>query len=180
MANDAVSEGGAHLSTPVVLEVLHLERPDSDASVLFARRRLVAAPEGFVLADPNAAAGIAAGIGTAGAPAAGDAAWVHSTSWRVDGRAVVLTFLAFGAEASRTADWEQLEPVDPAVPPQPDATLTLPRVLHHGVRHLAFLAARDPALRSAVVARGLERGLLADPALAGVLLGRPESSDMPG
>ena len=175
----AAEEDRAARPVPVLLEVLHLERPDTDGPVVSARRRLVAAPDGFVASDPNAAAGIAAGIGTAGGLAAGDATWVHSTSWRVDGQAVVLTFLAFGAGDSRTEGWERLEPVDPAVRPGAAEEVTLLRVLHHGVRHLAFLAGRDPALRSTVIASGLERVLVADPALAGVLSERPELTDEP-
>lgn len=155
--------------TPVVLEVLHLERPAPSSLMLGARRSSVPAPAGFTAADPNRAAAVASGLAGEDAEGPGDATWVHSTSWRVDGAAVVLTFLAFGADVARTAGWEPLDPVDPAVSPGRTTTVTLPRVLHHAMRHLAFLAARDAALRGQVEAAGLTRVLLADLSPAGVL-----------
>lgn len=154
---------------PVLLEVLHLQRPDPSSEPLVARRHTIPAPSGFVVTDPNVAAAVASGLRRPDRRTSGDATWVHSTSWRVDGRAVVLTFLAFGAEDARTATWDLLDAVDPATPPERSPTVTLPMVLHHAMRHLAQLAQRDGALRSDVVAAGLADVLLADPSPAGVL-----------
>jgi hypothetical protein len=166
---------------PVELEVLHLRPgPDPDGP-LECLRHVVLPPPGFTNGDPNLLAGVASGLlpaaalpqDVAGRPSddarTHDGVWVHSTSWRVDGRAVVLTFLAFGAEATRTAGWTVLDPIDPAHPPEGMSVPTHVSVLHHGVRHLAFLAARNPALRRLVVQVGLGRVLLAELSLAGLL-----------
>jgi hypothetical protein len=163
-------------NTRVILEVLHLRPGDRPDAPPLAQRSTVDPPDDFVLDDANLAAGRAVGLlGAQDGPTSDEADWVHSTSWRVDGRSVVLTFLAFGADEERTAGWSALEPVDPAAPPDRSEGLTLSSVLHHAMRHLAFLALRDPSLEARIVAHGLERVLLAAPAPAGLI---PEP--MPG
>jgi hypothetical protein len=166
---------------PVELEVLHIRPGHDPQGPIECSRYVVLPPPGFVTGDPNLLAGVASGLlpATTLQPAAVspwsddagtyDGVWVHSTSWRVEGRAVVLTFLAFGAEEAETAGWTVLEPIDPARPTDRSSGLTYASVLHHAVRHLAFLAARNPALRELIVEIGLGRALLAEPSLAGLL-----------
>lgn len=154
---------------PVQLEVLHLEPRDEEPSLLSARRRVVPASSDLTDGDPNLAAARASGLrGPGTSPRPGDAVWTHSTSWRVEDGAVVLTFLAFGADGGRMRGWGDAGAVDPGSPPGTDAPILL-RVLHHAIRHLAFLAMRDDDLSAAVGAAGLGRALLADSGLAGLL-----------
>ena len=76
---------------------------------------------------------------------------VHSTSWRRDEAAVVLTFLVVvdrervGAMATAPiARADLARSAATAAPP----TIAHEQVVEHGLRHLAWLAQDDPAVRS--------------------------------
>lgn len=79
----------------------------------------------------------------------GPASLVHSTSWRRDRDAVILTFVAVIAPDLR-GTMESL-PIDRAELARSEAT-TAPaeighrQVLEHGLRHLAWLAREDPVV----------------------------------
>jgi hypothetical protein len=86
----------------------------------------------------------------------GTARLVHSTSWRRDRGAVILTFVAVIDEAL-VGEMESLA-VGRAELARGDATAAPPTIAHdqvleHGLRHLAWLARDD-----AVVARELSAG----------------------
>jgi hypothetical protein len=79
---------------------------------------------------------------------------IHSTSWRPDGPAVVLTYMAVVTIGGYALDsWPDAAPVTPALPaavgkapPHGAAEVPVPRwvdVPLHGIRHLAFLAGPD-------------------------------------
>jgi len=161
---------GPGAAPEVVLEVIHLRAAADPDAPPQAQRRAIRAPGEFVHGDPSLAAGRAVGLLDAHAEAtASGAEWIHSTSWRVDGRSVVLTFLAYGADEARTAGWSELDPVDPASAPDRSQGLTYAAVLHHAMRHLAFLALRSPSLAAQIAAHGLSRVLRADPLPAGLI-----------
>jgi hypothetical protein len=84
---------------------------------------------------------------------------LHSTSWRPDGPAVVLTYMAvFDNPGPVLSRWSAALPVSadllPAVgnpPPHGPTEVPLPRyidVLHHGLRHLVFLLDTDSSARA--------------------------------
>ncbi len=77
----------------------------------------------------------------------GDPYFVHSTSWRHVGHAVVLTFVAV-VEAERVGD-RTFCVVLPTDLPRPNGTAEIgtAHVLEHAMRHLAWLAAADPQTR---------------------------------
>jgi hypothetical protein len=79
---------------------------------------------------------------------------IHSTSWRPDGPAVVLTYMAVVRVSGYVLEtWPQAAPVTAALPaavgkapPHGAAEVPVPRVvdvLLHGIRHLKFLAGPD-------------------------------------
>lgn len=79
---------------------------------------------------------------------------IHSTSWRPDGPAIVLTYMAVvKADGYVLETWPQAAPVTAALPaavgkapPHAAAEVPVPRVvdvLLHGIRHLKFLAGPD-------------------------------------
>jgi hypothetical protein len=79
---------------------------------------------------------------------------IHSTSWRPDGPAVVLTYMAVVTIGGYALDsWPDAAPVTAALPaavgkapPHRAADVPVPRVvdvLLHGLRHLKFLAGPD-------------------------------------
>jgi hypothetical protein len=81
----------------------------------------------------------------------GDPLLVHSTSWRRDRDAVILTFIV-AIEAAQALQMQSL-PVSPAELARGGATsapstIGVDQVLEHGLRHLAWLAADDPAVRA--------------------------------
>ncbi len=81
---------------------------------------------------------------------------VHSTSWRRDRDAVILSFVVVigpelvGDMASAPIERAQLARSDATAPPR---DIAVSAVVEHGLRHLAWLAQDDP-----VVAAGLPEG----------------------
>lgn len=79
----------------------------------------------------------------------GDPMLVHSTSWRRDRDAVVLSFLVvIGAELRADLEAASVRRVEPA---RSEATaapraIAYGQVLEHALRHLAWLAADDPVV----------------------------------
>lgn len=76
---------------------------------------------------------------------------VHSTSWRREGAAVILTFLAV-LDPEQVGDMESA-PVDRAALARSEATrapeqIAGDQVLEHALRHLAWLAQDDPVVRA--------------------------------
>lgn len=94
-----------------------------------------------------------------------DVAVIHSTSWRPDGPAVVLTYMAVVTIGGYALDsWPDAAPVTPALPaavgkapPHGAADVPVPRwvdVPLHGIRHLAFLAGPDGDAETAAALDG--------------------------
>ncbi len=90
-----------------------------------------------------------------------DVAVIHSTSWRPDGPAVVLTYMAVVKTDGYVLDsWPDAAPVTAALPaavgkapPHGAAEVPVPRVvdvLLHGLRHLRFLLDHDAETASAL------------------------------
>jgi hypothetical protein len=90
---------------------------------------------------------------------------LHSTSWRPDGPAVVLTYMAVVTIGGYALDsWPDAAPVTPALPaavgkapPHGAAEVPVPRwvdVPLHGIRHLAFLAGPDGDAETAAALDG--------------------------
>jgi hypothetical protein len=79
----------------------------------------------------------------------GPASLVHSTSWRRDREAVILTFLAVigpdlrGTMASVPIGRAELARSEATAAP---AAIGYAQVLEHGLRHLAWLAREDPVV----------------------------------
>lgn len=108
-----------------------------------------------------------------------DVVLLHSTSWRVDGPSIVLTYVAVLARSGLVLDsWPDARPlgVDLAravgqPPAHGAAEAPAPRyidVLHHSVRHLAFLLESD-ATAAAVLDADWQRHLRKlTPTLAGM------------
>jgi hypothetical protein len=108
-----------------------------------------------------------------------DTAVLHSTSWRVDGPAVTLTYVALvdTPDAVRLA-WPSARPIsmdavhsvgpapahDPAGPPSPRYI----DVLKHAIRHLAFLRDTDPTTSAAFPPHWADHLATIRPALAGM------------
>jgi hypothetical protein len=108
-----------------------------------------------------------------------DTAVLHSTSWRVDGPVVILTYVALinVPDAVRLA-WPNARPVsmdavktvgpapahDPAGPPSPRYI----DVLKHAIRHLAFLRDTDPTTYAAFPPHWPNHLATIRPALAGM------------
>jgi hypothetical protein len=88
-----------------------------------------------------------------------EAALLHSTSWRVDGQRCVLSYVAvIDLPDLVLQHWPTARPVSPELLPAvgspvllPAAEAPVPRyvdVLHHGIRHLAFLRQTDAPARA--------------------------------
>ena len=104
---------------------------------------------------------------------------LHSTSWRADGSAVVLTYMAVIDCADFARDqWPKAAPVSPALPEavgkptevQADEA-PIPRyidVLMHGLRHLQFLLQTDSSARTALCEPWRRHLAAFRPALAGM------------
>ena len=82
---------------------------------------------------------------------------VHSTSWRVVDRAIVLTFLVVIDAPSTLAPTYEVQLVTRtelargrALGPPPEVHLT--QVVEHGLRHLAWLVQQDDAIHGALPA----------------------------
>ena len=79
----------------------------------------------------------------------GDPLLVHSTSWRRDREAVILSFVAVidrslvGSMASLPIERTELARGETTAAPQEIATT---QVVEHGLRHMAWLAADDPVV----------------------------------
>jgi hypothetical protein len=80
---------------------------------------------------------------------------VHSTSWRVEGKRIVLTFLVIIEPPAELPAGYREEPITRSElargrPLGPPAEVHLSQVVEHGLRHLAWLAGDDPAVREAL------------------------------
>jgi hypothetical protein len=80
---------------------------------------------------------------------------VHSTSWRVVGREVLLTFLVIVEAPPALPPSYELEPVSRAELARGHATASpavvhLSQVVEHALRHLAWLVGEDDAIRGAL------------------------------
>jgi hypothetical protein len=80
---------------------------------------------------------------------------VHSTSWRIVQRQVVLTFLVVVDEPASLPDTCEVEQVTRAELARGRATgapetVHLSQVVEHGLRHLAWLVAEDGAIHEAL------------------------------
>jgi hypothetical protein len=82
---------------------------------------------------------------------------VHSTSWRVVRRRVVLTFLVITERPEHLPPTHEVDLVarvelarGHATGPPPEVHLS--QVVEHGLRHLAWLVAEDPAIHRALPA----------------------------
>lgn len=121
--------------------------------------------------------------------APGGTAALHSTSWRPDGAAVVLTYIAVVKAPGLVRDrWPGALPVAPELaravgkpPTHAAAEAPVPRdvdVLLHALRHLAYLAEGDrDAETSAAMGETFRRQLKAfTPALAGMYSQRHQAA----
>ncbi|GAA1021468.1 hypothetical protein Aple_073670 [Acrocarpospora pleiomorpha] len=90
-----------------------------------------------------------------------DVKLLHSTSWRADEGAVVLTYVAvIGCSEFARDDWPNAKPISPALPDVVGKPISveateapIPRyidVLMHGLRHLQFLLQTDSTARAAL------------------------------
>ena len=80
---------------------------------------------------------------------------VHSTSWRVEGKRIVLTFLVVIEPPAAVPEGFEEEPITRAElargrPLGPPPEVHLSQVVEHGLRHLAWLVADDSAVRAAL------------------------------
>ena len=80
---------------------------------------------------------------------------VHSTSWRRDRGAVILSFVV--VIPPELAGWMPSVPIDRAELARSDATaaprdIDVAAVVEHGIRHLAWLAEDDPVVASTLPA----------------------------
>jgi hypothetical protein len=80
---------------------------------------------------------------------------VHSTSWRVEGQRIVLTFLVVIEPPGDLPLGYREEPITRSElargrPLGPPPEVHLSQVVEHGLRHLAWLATDDPAVREAL------------------------------
>lgn len=76
---------------------------------------------------------------------------VHSTSWRHEDGRLVLTYIAVLAAEPPAATGLVARPLAPGAPARggattPPASLHVDQVLHHALRHLAWLQREDPAV----------------------------------
>jgi hypothetical protein len=111
--------------------------------------------------------------------AGSDPVLLHSTSWRPDGPAMVLTYMAVLPTRGLVLDsWPAAQPValellgvvgNPL--PHHPAEVPAPRyvdVLHHGLRHLAFLVSTDASVSNALTGLWTQWLEQMRPALAGM------------
>jgi hypothetical protein len=80
---------------------------------------------------------------------------VHSTSWRVEGKRIVLTFLVIIEAPAELPAGCREEPITRSElargrPLGPPAEVHLSQVVEHGLRHLAWLTSDDEAVRNAL------------------------------
>ena len=75
---------------------------------------------------------------------------VHSTSWRVAGRALVLTFLVVIEPPETVPPSHEVELVTRTPLARGAATGPPPQVVEHGLRHLAWLVREDEAIHAAL------------------------------
>lgn len=104
---------------------------------------------------------------------------LHSTSWRAEETAVILTYVAvIGCNAFVRDQWANAAPISPVLPdavgkpiPVEATEAPIPRyidVLMHGLRHLQFLLQTDSAARSALCGRWPDHLAAFRQALAGM------------
>jgi hypothetical protein len=82
---------------------------------------------------------------------------VHSTSWRVEGKRIVLTFLVVVEAPTTLPHGYAEEPITRAElargrPLGPPPEVHLNQVVEHGLRHLAWLVTDDPSIHEALPA----------------------------
>jgi hypothetical protein len=105
--------------------------------------------------------------------------YAHSTSWRVDGPHILLTYMAvIGIDELARDDWPNASPISirlaTAVGPArsgPALNEPIPRhidVLLHGIRHLRFLLDTDATAQRALTAPWPRHLSGLDPALSGM------------
>ena len=110
---------------------------------------------------------------------------LHSTSWRPDGPAIVLTYIAvFPCDGLVLDDWPGALPVSadllPTVgnpPPHGAAEVPVPRyidVLHHALRHLTFLTQTDATARAELTGHWATHLARLAPALSGMYQDVPQ------
>ena len=106
-----------------------------------------------------------------------EVAVIHSTSWRPDGPAIVLTYVAVLRVSGYVLEtWPDAAPVTAALlaavgkaPPHGAADVPVPRVMDvllHGLRHLRFLLDRDAETGAALDAHWRRHLRPLEPALA--------------
>lgn len=106
-------------------------------------------------------------------------ALLHSTSWRPDGPTIVLTYVAvLECTDAVLSQWRGASPVSlellPLVgnpPPHGAAEVPVPRyidVLHHALRHLAFLTQTDASARAVLTGHWATHLAELQPVLAGM------------
>jgi hypothetical protein len=104
---------------------------------------------------------------------------IHSTSWRVDGPAVILTWIGIARSNGLVIDqWPHALPVTPELYEKVGKPIThaadeppTPRdidVLIHAVRHLRFLRDTDESARAAMTNAWLQHLSSWEPALSGM------------
>jgi hypothetical protein len=104
---------------------------------------------------------------------------IHSTSWRVDGPAVILTWVGIAeADGLAVEQWPHALPVTPELYEKVGRPFThaaneppTPRdidVLMHAIRHLRFLRDTDDSARAVMTQAWLDHLAAWEPALAGM------------
>ncbi|GAA2347133.1 hypothetical protein [Dactylosporangium salmoneum] len=108
-----------------------------------------------------------------------DVVLLHSTSWRADGPAIVLTYIAIVRKPGYVRqNWPGAEPISPLLPaavgkPPTHAADEAPApryvdCLLHAIRHVAFLRDRDATAAAVLDEHWLSALSGLDPALAGM------------
>ncbi len=116
-------------------------------------------------------------------------ALLHSTSWRPDGPAVVLTYMAvLDCPELALSQWPAALPVSPELlpsvgnpPAHGPAEVPVPRyidVLFHGIRHLKLLADTDASARGVLTGNWARHLSQLEPALSGMYDASKRSVDV--